>query len=129
MQSKGNNALLFMQTIPNDFLISLDVFPETVFQDASEWFDVACWSQVKPLAHEVIAAKAVLLLKEQKYDDAFELLLSGTAGDVMDAEHYTTALSMMPPFSKLKPSSYSGTYSWELTSACIRVCRCVVLAW
>ncbi|KAL0019748.1 hypothetical protein WJX77_011576 [Trebouxia sp. C0004] len=34
-----------MQTKPNNFQISLDVFPESVFQDASEWFDAACWSQ------------------------------------------------------------------------------------
>ncbi|DBA96189.1 TPA: hypothetical protein ACH3X1_015667 [Trebouxia sp. C0004] len=63
-----------MQTKPNNFQISLDVFPESVFQDASEWFDAACWSQVRPLAHELIAAKDMLLIKEQKNDDAFELL-------------------------------------------------------
>ncbi len=79
MQSTADNALLSVQTKPNNFQISLDVFPESVFQDASKWFDVACWSQVKPLAHEVIAAKAMMLVKEQQYDDALELTLSATS--------------------------------------------------
>ncbi len=86
MQSTTDNALLSVQTKPNNLQIGWDVFPESVFQDAyaSEWFDVACWSQVKPLAHEVIAVKAMMLVKKQQYDEAFELTLSGIGGDVMD---------------------------------------------
>lgn len=121
------DTFLFVQTKPNDFQVSLDVFPENVFQDASEWFDVACWGQVKPLAHEVIAKKAIVLLKEQKYDDAFELTLSGTSGDAKDAEHYFQAFAiLMPSYSKLKPSNFIHT--WELTAAFVRFCRCAVLA-
>ncbi len=127
IQSTAEDAFLFVQTKPNNFQISLDVFPENVFQDAPEWFDDACRSQVKPLAHEVIAKKAILLLKEQKYDDAFELTLSGTSGDAMDAEHYVRAFTMlMPSYNKLKPGNL--IYSWELSSAFVRFCRCAMLA-
>ncbi|DBB08677.1 TPA: hypothetical protein ACH3X3_008213 [Trebouxia sp. C0006] len=111
-----------MQIKPNNFQISLDVFPKSVFEDSSEWFDVACWSQVKPIAHEVIARKAILLLNEQKYDDAFELTLSGTSGSAMDANHYALAFPpLLQSFSKLNTGS--SLYTWELTSACVRFCR------
>lgn len=123
MRSIADNALLSVQTKPNNFQISLDVFPENVFQDASEWFDVACWGQVKPLAHEVIAAKAMLLLKEHQFDDAFELLLSGTSGEVMDAQHYAMAFTVMPSYRKLKPSSSPEIYGWEHWMALTRSCR------
>jgi len=118
---------VFVQIKPNNFQISLDVFPKSVFEDSSEWFDVACWSQVKPIAHEVIARKAILLLNEQKYDDAFELTLSGTSGSAMDANHYALAFPpLLQSFSKLKTGS--SLYTWELTSACVRFCRCAISA-
>ncbi len=129
MHSTVDDAHLFVQNKPNNFQVSLDVFPESVFQDASEWFDVACWSQVKPLAHEVIASKAMMLWKQQQYDGAFELTLSGASGDVMEAEHYALVmLELLPSYSKLQPSSSPVLYGWELTLAFARFCRCAMLS-
>lgn len=129
MQSTVDNALLSVQTKPNNFQVSLDVFPKPGFQDASKWFDVACWSQVKPLDHEIIAAKAMMLMKEQKYDDAFELTLSGTSGDVMEAEHYAlVSRKLMSLVDELQPSSSPVTYTWELDLAFMRFLRCARLA-
>ena len=118
-----------LQTKPNNFQISLDVFSESVFQDTSKWFNVACWSQVKPLAHEVIAAKAMMLWKEQQYDDAFALTLSGTSGNVMEAEQLALVMrKLMSSYNELQPSSFPVTYTWELDLAYTRFCRCARLA-